>query len=201
MKFRLALCNKPAFPWMCLAFVLVYFLIKSVSIKNFCLSKALKEVWNSKETFNVTKSTRAESNLLTIMATSSDSKQTCHPHGIRLLSPGTCLPHRTRACCLELKFWYCAEFPTSVARRTLNHDRKRSQHLITINILDCATIMLPYNYVLGSISKLSTQHTPRPKSLTHVHNTTSCSWTRKITTSSLVVKFLTIFVAASLWEN
>ena len=39
----------------------------NINIKNFCLLKAHKTVWNSKEKFNVTKSMRVEINLLISM--------------------------------------------------------------------------------------------------------------------------------------
>ena len=37
---------------------------KSINVKNFCLSKAHKTLWNSKEKFNATKPIRAETRLL-----------------------------------------------------------------------------------------------------------------------------------------
>ena len=84
---------------------------KNINIKNFCLSKAHKTVWNSKEKFNITKSMRDDIDLLTSMKKSptaflweilvryfifADDDHTV-PGGAFLIA--------CRACCLELKFW------------------------------------------------------------------------------------------------
>ena len=100
-------------------------------------------------------------------------------------------------CFPELNLWYHAKYPASVSRRTLNHAKKRSPFLITINSFECATIMLSCKATLGTISEQSTHRLPHPKSLPLTDSNTEELWTMKISTSSLAGKSLKIYMLLS----
>ena len=68
--------------------------------------------------------------------------------------------------------------------------RIKSLDLITINIIEHATITSSRDTVLDVISEHKTTYPPHSKSLIRVDNATADSWTRKISASSLTGKSL-----------
>jgi hypothetical protein len=81
---------------------------------------------------------------------------------------------------LSLHFWWALEWPDYIECRTLRHLGKRSSHLISINLLEYATIVLGL-----AASILAWEQLPEPKPfhpllLMLTDNTTAESWTKRI---------------------
>ena len=85
----------------------------------------------------------------------------------------------------ELKLLCCAEWPSYIVSRTLEHLKNKSMDLITINSCENVTIAFYWKFSLDAISYPNTSHPSYSKSLIRVDNATSESHTRKISMSSI----------------
>ena len=94
------------------------------------------------------------------------------------------------AWCPELKLWRCAAWLPAILRISLKQIKSKPSELITINCLECVTIMFSYNAVLDAISEPNTKHLPHVKTLFRADKNTSDSWTSKMSTSSITGKIL-----------
>jgi len=81
---------------------------------------------------------------------------------------------------LELQFWWAFEWPEDIARRTLNQLDKGDRSLISINLLEYATILIG---LAATIVAWECRPAPKPRHplmQIFTDNTTARSWTKKI---------------------
>ena len=82
------------------------------------------------------------------------------------------------------------ERPSCVEQHNLRHLKKKSPQLISINSLECATIILSCNAVLDSLELLHANTPSHPKVQMMCDNTSIDAKTRKISSSSATGKQL-----------
>ena len=80
-----------------------------------------------------------------------------------------------------LNFWWTLEWPQTVERRTLRHLRKGDKHLISINLLEYAAIIISLAGAILAWEQLPEEIRPiHPISLLWTDNTSAASWTKRI---------------------
>ena len=114
-------------------------------------------MWNSSEKISITRQMRDELDLLTTIANSLDKHRWKIPIRYVILTAfdytatGDAYLTDCGAFCLELKFWYHTWCPPKVVCLTVKFIKKRSPNLISINWLECATMLFSCNAVLDSM--------------------------------------------------
>jgi hypothetical protein len=81
---------------------------------------------------------------------------------------------------LVLKFWFTVDWPDTIKRRTIRHLKAKDQHLISINLLEYAVVILGLAASILAWNELPEQKPQHPLLLLFTDNTTAESWTRKI---------------------
>lgn len=81
---------------------------------------------------------------------------------------------------LALKFWYTVEWPDNVKLRTIRYLPKGDQHLISINLLEYAVVILGLAASILAWEEAPMLKPQHPLLLLFADNTTAESWTRKI---------------------
>jgi hypothetical protein len=81
---------------------------------------------------------------------------------------------------LDQQFWWALEWPDSIRRRTLNQLGKKDKSLISINLLEYATIIVGLAATIVAWEESPEPKQVHPLMLIFTDNTTAKSWTRKI---------------------